>query len=133
MEMLYMLVSNSDIEMFSYIMARASYISTRWCQRCHMPTQLGASSLIQQSAGRYVFPPGHIILIPSPPFIAFILYYRRSNRYKFYSHWFNTTMGSNPRCNTLEASTLTITPPMQLTIVKRLFSAKMSFLTGNKE
>jgi hypothetical protein len=29
MEMLYMLVSNSDIEMFSYIMARASYISTR--------------------------------------------------------------------------------------------------------
>jgi hypothetical protein len=37
--------------------------------------------------------------------------YRKSNKYQFYSSWFDR--GSNPWSTTLEASTLTIMPPMR--------------------
>jgi hypothetical protein len=69
----------------------------------------GASSLKQQSADRHVAPLGYIILISSLcSFSLMLRAYRRSNKYQFFSLWFDLT-GLNPRSTQLEASMLTIT------------------------
>jgi hypothetical protein len=57
---------------YSYIMARTSYIQRNYDIRFvlyqHAKYDLySASSLKQQSMGRYVGPLGHLILIPSQP------------------------------------------------------------------
>ena len=68
-----------------------------------------ASSLKQQSVSRHVGPQGRHYSDSEPTrFYSYSLVpraLRRSNKYKCYSLWFD------PRSNSLEASTLTFTPP----------------------
>jgi hypothetical protein len=114
----------SSKHLFSYINVRTRYISQSWwwcplCRTIRLVRLYSASSLKQQSVGRRVAPLGHIILIPNYPifsispycctligeatntnFIVFDLPYRDS-----YS-----------RYTALEASILTITPPMRFSL-----------------
>jgi hypothetical protein len=76
-----------------------------------------ASSLKQQSAGRHVAPLGHCS--DSEPtslwsFSFMLRAYRRSNKYQFYSLWFDPTKARTHDlpASALGASTLTITPPI---------------------
>jgi hypothetical protein len=63
-------------QMFSYIMARTSYIQWndgefRFVLDQQQLDFYSASSLKQHSAGRHVVPFGHIVLIPSQPVFTF--------------------------------------------------------------
>ena len=64
-------------QFISCIMARTSYISLGcWCSLCNKLTRLvRASSLQQQSVGRYFAPLGPMILIPSQPVFSLTLQY----------------------------------------------------------
>jgi hypothetical protein len=77
-----------------------------------------ANSLKQQSTDRYVTPLGHIILIPSQPVFAispecFMLSWEVTN---------TNFIVSNPQSTALEASMLTITPPVPYDIAEKLLS-----------
>jgi hypothetical protein len=73
-----------------------------------------ASSLKQQSAGRHVAPLGHIILIPSQPVFALspecCVHREATHTNVIVLVWPDRC--SNTRSTALEASTLTISPPM---------------------
>ena len=73
-----------------------------------------ASSLKQQSAGRHVAPLGHIILIPSQPVFALspecCVLREATHTNGIVLVWPDRC--SNTRSTALEASTLTISPPM---------------------
>ena len=74
-----------------------------------------ASSLKQQSTCRHVTPLGHIILNPSQPVFVFLLNaacLAKEQQIPIIKSLIWPDRGLNPQYTTLEASTLTITPPM---------------------
>jgi len=83
----------------------------------------------QQFVNRHVAPRGHISLISSESAFGFICVLSGEATHTNFIVFGLTRSGSNPQSTTLEASKLTITPPMRLYDQSTIFISSIEFST----
>ena len=116
-------------------MARTSYILMKWwcCQLCTRQIRrvgfYSASSLKQQSAGRHVATLVHIILIPNQPVFCSYCCVLTREATDTNCMVFRLDRCSNPRSVALEASTITITPPIPMRFKRKKTNNELQKLT----